>query len=91
MLHVVVVVVENVEPRRLVRLGVVALALPLGDVDVAFLVLVQEYLGFGDDDVLAHRIALVDDCRVEDCDLLDELGVQLDIECSMSVYLSRRG
>ena len=37
-----VVVVEDVEPRHLVRLGVGALALPLGDVDVTFLVLVQQ-------------------------------------------------
>ena len=37
-----VVVVKDVEPRHLVCLGVGALALPLGDVDVAFLVLVQE-------------------------------------------------
>ena len=41
-LELQVVVVEDVEPRHLVRLGVGALALPLGDVDVAFLVLVQE-------------------------------------------------
>ena len=37
-----VVVVEDVEPRHLVRLGVGALALPRGYVDVAFLVLVPE-------------------------------------------------
>ena len=71
-----VVVVEGVEPRRLVCLDVVALALPLGDIDV--------------DDVLARRIALVDDCHVEDCELLDGLGARLDIECLMSVYLRRR-
>ena len=53
MLELRVVVVLDVEPRRLVRLGVVALALPLGDVDV--------------DDVLARRVALVDDCRAEGC------------------------
>ena len=35
-------VVEDVERRHLFRLGVVALALPLSDVDIAFLVLVQE-------------------------------------------------
>ena len=40
--------------------------------------------------MLARRIALVDDRRVEDCELLDGLGAQLDIECSMSVYLSPR-
>ena len=37
-----VVVVEDVEPRHLVRLGVGALVLLLGDIDVAFLALVQE-------------------------------------------------
>ena len=69
-----VVVVEDVEPRHLVRLDVVALALPLGDVDVAILELLQEELGVDDDDQLARRIALVDDRRVEDCELLDGLG-----------------
>ena len=87
-LHVVVVL--DIEPRRLVRIDVVALALPLGEFDVAFLVLVQEELGFGDDDVLARRIALVDDCRVGDCELLDGLDARLDVECLMSVYLSQR-
>ena len=56
-----VVVVEDVELRRLIHLDVVALALPLGDVDVAFIVLVQEGLGFAEDDVLTRRLALVDD------------------------------
>ena len=41
--------------------------------------------------MLARRIALVDECRVEDCELLDGLGAWLDVECLMSVYLSRRG
>ena len=72
------------------RLGVGVLALPLGDVDVVFLVLEQEELGFGDDDVLVRRIALVDDCRVEDCGLLDGLDARHDEECLMSVYLNRR-
>ena len=53
--------------------------------------LVREGLGFVDDDVLARRIALVDDCRVEDCEMLAGLDAWLDVECSMSVYLSRRG
>ena len=86
-----VVVVEDVEPRHLVRLDIVTLALPLADVDVVVLELVQEELGVDDVDVLARRLALVDDCRVEDCELLDGLGAWLDVECSMSVYLSRRG
>ena len=41
--------------------------------------------------MLARRIALVDDCRVEDCELLDGLGARLGVECLMSVYLNRRG
>ena len=65
-----VVVVEDVEPGHLVRLGVGVLALPLGDVDVASLVRVQEEFGFGNDDVLARKIDLVDDCNIEDCELL---------------------
>ena len=88
MLHVLFV--EDVVLQHLVRLGVGTLALPLGDVDIAFLVLEQEELGFGDDDVLAHQIALVDDCHVEDCELLDGLGARLGEECSTSVYLSCR-
>ena len=50
-----VVVVEDVEPRCLIHLDVVVLALPLGDVDVVVLELVQEGLGLVDDDVLACR------------------------------------
>ena len=87
-LHVVLVL--DIQPQRLVPLDVVVLALPLGDVDVAFLVLVQEELGFDDGDVLARRIALADDCSVEDCELLDSLDMRLDVECLMLVYLSRR-
>ena len=52
MLHVVVV--EDVERRHLFHLGVVALALPLSDVDIAFLALVKEGLGLVDDNVLAR-------------------------------------
>ena len=85
-----IVIVLDIEPRRLVRLDVVVLALPLRDVDVAFLKLVQKDLGIDDDDVLARRIALVDDCRVEDCGSLDGLGARLVEECLMSGYLSRR-
>ena len=76
-LHVVVVL--DIRPRHLVRLDVVMIAFPLGDVDVAFLVLVREGLGFVDEDVLARRIALVDDCRVEDCEMLDSLETWLDV------------
>ena len=84
-----VVVVEDVELRRLIRLDVDVLALSLGDIDVAFLVFALEGCGFVDDDVLARRLALVDDCRVEDCELLDGLGAWLDVVCSMSVFLWR--
>ena len=48
----------DVQPWCLVCLDVVMLALPLGDVDVAFLVLVQEGLGFADENVLSRRIVL---------------------------------
>ena len=84
------VVVEDIEPRRLVHLDVVALALPLGDVDVVILELVQKDLGVVDDEVLARRLALSNDCRVDDCEMHDGLDARLIEECSMSVYLSRR-
>ena len=34
------------------------------------------------DYVFARRIALVDDCRVEDCKMLAGLDMRLDVECS---------
>ena len=87
-IHTVVVVDGQLE--HLARLGVGVLALPLVGVGIAFLLLAQRYLGFGDANVLAHQVALVYYCRVEDCGFLDGLGARLDVECSMSVYLSRR-
>ena len=86
-----VVVVEDVEPRRLAQIDVDALVLPLGDVDVVVLELVQKQLGVVEDEVLARRLALVNGCRVEDCEMQDGLDAWLDEECLMSGYLSRRG
>ena len=54
-----VFVVEDVEPRRLVALGVHALVLPLGAVVVVVLELEQKRLGLIDDEELAHQLALV--------------------------------
>ena len=55
-----VVVVQDVEPRCLVALGVDVLVLILlGDVDVVVLELKQMQLGVVEDEVLAHRLALV--------------------------------
>ena len=83
-----IVVVEDVEPRRLVPLDVDALVLPLGVVDVVVLELVQKQLGVVEDEVLDRRLALVNACRVEDCEMYDGLDARLVEECSMSVYLS---
>ena len=59
-LVLLVVVVEDVEPRRLVALGVYALfLLLLGDEDVVVLELEQTRLGLIEDEGLAHRLALV--------------------------------
>ena len=59
-LVLLVVVVEDVEPRRLVALDVGALVLVLvGDEDVGVLELEQTLLGLIGDEVLAHRLALV--------------------------------
>ena len=63
----------------------------LGDIDIVVLELVQEELGLVYDSVLACRLALVSDCRIEDCEMHDGLDARLVEECSMSVYLSRRG
>ena len=61
-LELLVVVVLDVVPRRLVHLDVVALVpLVLVVVGVAVLVLVRKQLGFDDVDALESR------CRVEDC------------------------
>ena len=51
----------------------------------------QKDLGLVEDVVLARRCALVNDCRVENFKMHDGLDVWLGVECSMSVYLSRRG
>ena len=54
-----VVVVDDVEPRRLVALGVDALVLLLlSDQDVVVLELEQKRLGFCADEVLARQVAL---------------------------------
>ena len=85
-----VVVVEDVEPRRLVPLDVDALVLPLGDVDVVVLELVQKQLGVVEDEVDARRLALVNACHVAGCETHDGLDALLVKDCSMTVYLSRR-
>ena len=85
-----VVVIEDVEPQRLVPLDVDALVLPLGDVDVVVLELVQKQLGVVEDEVLARRLALMNACHVEDFEMHDGLDAWLVEECLMSVYLSRR-
>ena len=58
-LALLVVVVEDVEPRRLVPLGVDALILPLGVVAVVILELEQMQLDVVEDEVLARRLSLV--------------------------------
>lgn len=59
-LVLLVVVVEDVEPRRLVALDVDALVLVLlGDEDIVVLELEQTLLGLIGDEGLAHRLALV--------------------------------
>ena len=88
-LHVVVVV-EDVEPRRLVPLGVDALVLPLGVVVIVVLELEQTQLDVVEDEVLARRLALVNACHVAGSEMLAGLDAQLDEECSMTVYLSQR-
>ena len=85
-----VVVAEDVEPQRLVPLGVDTLVLPLGAVVVVILELLQTDLGEVDDEGLAHQLALADDFRVEDCGMHDGLDARLVEECSMTVYLSWR-
>ena len=89
-LVLLVVVVEDVEPRRLVPLGVDALVLPLGAVVVVVLELEQKRLGLIEDEGLAHRLALVNACHVAGCEMHDGLDARLVEECSMTVYLSRR-
>ena len=58
-LLLLVVVVEDLEPRRLVAPGVDALVLPLGVLFVVVLELEKKQLGLIDDEELAHRLALV--------------------------------
>ena len=67
------VVVEDVEHRRLIPLGVDALVLLLGAVVVVVLELEQKRLGVVEDEVLAHRLALVNACRVAGCEMHDGL------------------
>ena len=88
MLHVVVV--EDVEPRRLVLLGVDALVLLLGAVVIVVLELEQNPLGLIEDEGLAHRLALVNACLVVGSEMHDGLDARLVKEWSMTVYLSRR-
>ena len=85
-----VVVVEDIEPRRLVPLGVDALVLPLGVVVVVVLELEQKRIGLSEDEGLAHRLALVNACHVVGCEMQDGLDGRLIEECSMTVYLSQR-
>ena len=86
----VVVVVEDVEPRSLVPPDVDALILPLGDVDVVVLELEQKRLGLIEDEGIAHRLALVNACHVAGCEMHDGIDARLVEECSMTVYLSQR-
>ena len=82
------VVLLGVVPRRLVQLGVDALAhsLHVGVVVVVVvLVLAQRPLEF---DVVG---SLESRCHVGDCGLLDDHCARHGVECLMSVYLSRRG
>ena len=89
-LALLVVVVEDVEPRHLVPLGVDALVLPLGAVVVAVLELEQKRLGLIEDEGFSHPLVLVNACHVAGSEMLAGLDTQLDEECSMTVYLSRR-
>ena len=89
-LVLLIVVVEDVEPRRLVLLGVDALVLLLGTVVVVVLELEQKPLGLIEDEGLAHRLALVNACRVVVSEMHDGLDARLVEEWSKTVYLSRR-
>ena len=64
--------------------------LPLGVVVIVVLELEQTQLDVVEDEVLAHRLALVNACRVAGCEMHDGLDARLVEECSMIVYLSRR-
>ena len=70
-LPLLVVVVEDIEPRRLVPLGVDALVLPLGVIVVVVLELEQKRLDFLEDDGLVHQLALGNVCRVVDLKMHD--------------------
>ena len=85
-----VVVVEDVETRRLVPLGVDALVLLLGALVIAVLELEQKRLGVIEDEGFAHRLALVNSFHVAGSEMHAGLDALLDEECSMTVYLSRR-
>lgn len=77
MLELLAVVVLDVVPEYLVRLGLGALALPIVGVGIVVLVLAPRYPDFGDANVLARQVVLVYDCNVEHCGLLDGLGARL--------------
>ena len=86
-----VVVVEDVEPRRIFALGVDALfLLLLGDEDVVVLELEQTLLGLIEDEGLAHRLALVNTYLVVGSEMHDGRDARLVEEWSMTVYLCRR-
>ena len=89
-LALLVVVVEDAEPQRLVLLGVDALVLLLGTLVVAFLELGQKRVGLIEGDGFAHRLVLVNVCHVAGSEMHVGLDAQLDEECSMMVYLSQR-
>ena len=90
-LVLLIVVVEDVEPRRLVVLHVGAPVLVLvGDEDVVVLELEQTPLGSIEDEELVHQLALGDACHVAGCEMHDGLDARLVEECSMTVYLCRR-
>ena len=90
-LVLLVVVVEDVESRHLVALGVDALVLILVDVIVVVVLeLEQKRLDLLEDEGLAHRLALVNACHVVGCEMHDGLDARLVEECSMTMYLSRR-
>ena len=66
------------------------LVLPLGTIDVGVLELVRKQLGVVEYEVLARRLALVNACYVEDCEMHDGLDARHDEECSMSKYVCQR-
>ena len=66
------------------------LVLLLGALVVAFLELEQKRLGLIEDEGFARRLVLVNASHVAGSEMHAGLDAQLDEECSMMVYLSRR-